>query len=278
MIRTFEKITEQKVTKRLDKLEETIAAYHTEILSLDVKFTKRCEAIEETLDNKADASKVDELKSTLDEYEEKIDKIVEKKADVSKLEDLKKRCDEQEQKIAELTDETKNYIEAIKREQLSRDAYNKRFNLLVHGLEENPDNDWETRTQTNSIFRNFLTEALQLEKANDLKVVDVHRLPQHPLKTNGVKVNRPIIFKLANNNDKVMIMQRLKFLKTYNQDREKDSKSQVFVTEHLPNELYQQKKKLLPLYKEARRNQKQATWMIKNGEYCLLIEGKRAFN
>ena len=86
----------------------------------------------------------------------------------------------------------------------------------MHGLEENTDNDWETRTQTNSIFRNFLTEALQLEKAIDLKVVDVHRLPQHPLKTNGVKVNRPIIFKLANNNDKVMIMQRLKFLKTYN--------------------------------------------------------------
>ena len=63
----------------------------------------------------------------------------------------------------------------------------------MHGLEENPDNDWEIRTQTNSIFQNFLTEPLQLEKANDLKVVDVHRLPQHSLKTNGVKVNRPII-------------------------------------------------------------------------------------
>ena len=112
----------------------------------------------------------------------------------------------------------------------------------MHGLEENPDNDWETRTQTNSIFRNFLTEALQLEKANDLKMVDVHRLPQHPLKTNGVKVNRQIIFKLASNNDKIMIMQRPKFLKTYNQDREKDLKSQAFVTEHLPNELYQQKR------------------------------------
>ena len=111
-----------------------------------------------------------------------------------------------------------------------------------------------------------------------MKVIDVHRLPQHPLKTNDVKVNRPLIFKLANNNDKQMIMQRLKFLKTYNQDREKDSKSQVFVTEHLPNDLFQQKKKLLALYKEAQRNKKQATCMIKKGEYCLLIEGKRAFN
>ena len=69
MIRTFEKIIEQKVTKCLEKLEETIATYHTEILSLDVTFRKRCEAIEEILDNKVDASKVDELKSTLDECE-----------------------------------------------------------------------------------------------------------------------------------------------------------------------------------------------------------------
>ena len=73
IIRTFEKIIEQKVTKRLDKLEETIAAYHTEISSLDVKFTKRREAVEEILGNKADASEDDELKSTLDENEEKID-------------------------------------------------------------------------------------------------------------------------------------------------------------------------------------------------------------
>ena len=89
MIRTFEKIIEQKVTKRLDKLEETFAAYHTEILSLDVKFIKRCEAIEEILDNKADASKVDELKSTLDDYEEKIDKIVEKRLTSANLKILK---------------------------------------------------------------------------------------------------------------------------------------------------------------------------------------------
>ena len=41
-----------------------------------------------------------------------------------------------------------------------------------------------------------------------------------------------------------MIIQRLKFRKTYNQDREKNSKSQVFVTEYLPNELYQQKKEV----------------------------------
>ena len=122
MIRTFEKIIEQKVTNRLGKLEETIAAYHTEILSLDVKFIKRCEALEEILDNKTDAREVDELNSTRNEYEEKTEKIAEKKADVSELEELKEWCDEQEQKIAKFTNEIKNYLEAIKRERLSRDA------------------------------------------------------------------------------------------------------------------------------------------------------------
>ena len=48
--------------------------------------------------------------------------------------------------------------------------------LVVHGLEENSDNDWETRAQTNRIGRNFLTEALRLEKVHDLKLVDLHRL------------------------------------------------------------------------------------------------------
>ena len=61
----------------------------TEVLSLDVKFTKRCEGIEEIFDNKADASKVDELKSTLDEYEEKIDKIAEKRLTSANLKILK---------------------------------------------------------------------------------------------------------------------------------------------------------------------------------------------
>ena len=79
VIRIFEKIIEQKETKRLDELEETIAAYHAEILSLDVKFTKRCKAIEEIIDNKAGASEVDKFNGTLDEHEEKIDKIAEKK-------------------------------------------------------------------------------------------------------------------------------------------------------------------------------------------------------
>ena len=60
MTKTFEKMIEQKVTKSLDKPKETITAYHTKILSLDVKFTKRFETIKEILDDKNDASEVDE--------------------------------------------------------------------------------------------------------------------------------------------------------------------------------------------------------------------------
>ena len=49
-------------------------------------------------------------------------------------------------------------------------------------LRENPDNDLVTGARTIRIFRNFLTETLQLDKERDLKLVNLHRLPQHHFK------------------------------------------------------------------------------------------------
>jgi len=67
------------------------------------------------------------------------------------------------------------------------------------------------------------------------------------------RINRPIVFKLAGNNDKQLIMNGLKNLRRFNVIRqdENSNASKVYVTEHLPKILYEQKKRLLPLYKEA---------------------------
>jgi len=81
----------------------------------------------------------------------------------------------------------------------------------------------------------------------------------------GAKINRPIIFKVGNNYDKQYIIKCLKYLKTYNVDQERKSTNKVFVTEHLPKELYQQKKRLIPAFKEAQHNNKSTPWTIKNG-------------
>jgi len=179
-----------------------VATYHAEILNIENNLAARCDSIEAAIDTKVDASEV---------------------------ETLRQQCDEQEQKISELSFQFKAYFENVKREQLSRDAYSKRFNFLIHGLEETSNNDWETRKQTDVIFRKFLSERLKIDNPKDFpKDFPLHRLPQHPIKSKqGTKINRPIIFKVGNNYDKQYIMKRLKYLKTYNVDRKRKSMNKV---------------------------------------------------
>ena len=111
-----------------------------------------------------------------------------------------------------------------------------------------------------------------LTKSVSLMSIGFHNT--HCLKT--VKINRPIIFKLAGNN-KQMIMLSLKNLRRYNETRlEESSKAnKVYVTERLPKPLYQQKKQLLPHYKKARSENKRASWCIQDGGYCLYVDGKK---
>jgi len=75
-----------------------------------------------------------------------------------------------------------------------QECYNKRLNLLVHGIEDSP---WETREQTKDKLNQFFIEGLKLDTKKH-SFVDLHRLPQRPVTTDGVKKARPIIFKLSN--------------------------------------------------------------------------------
>ena len=86
-----------------------------------------------------------------------------------------------------------------------RESYSKRLNLLIHGLEERKI-EIETKQQTKSIFKTFLTETFELE-INAVNIVDLHRLPQHPIKKNGLRINRPIIVKVLTTFDKDIILQ-----------------------------------------------------------------------
>ena len=157
-----------------------------------------------------------------------------------------------------------------------RELYSKRLNILIHGLNESKE-AWET-TQTKTVITNFFTEGLEID-LNSLSLVDCHRLPQRPIFKQRQKVTRPIIFKLANAFDKRFILKAASKLKKYNmQDsghsissNEKTSKS-VYITEHLPHLVYQQKKKLLPLFKEAKNKKEPTKWAIVDGNYCLYIK------
>jgi len=153
-----------------------------------------------------------------------------------------------------------------KQDQIAKDTYSKRFNLLIHGLKENKDKAWETREEMEEIFLKFLTEGLGLSR-NDITLADIHRLSKQPVYSNNIKVDRPIIFKLTNAFDNNKIKNCRKLLKKFNekQNNRSSAPSYVYVSDHLPKE---------PLiYKKAREENKQATLSVQNGQYCWYVQG-----
>jgi len=71
----------------------------------------------------------------------------------------------------------------------------------------------------------------------------------------------------------------LKHLKQFNEQRRVSSPrfNYVFATEHLPKQLQLQKKKLVPLFKAAREENKKTVWKVEDCEYRLYIDGEQAY-
>ena len=146
---------------------------------------------------------------------------------------------------------------------------------MIHGISESSDNVWETRQQTEKLFRKFIAEGLQIQDSNSIKLADIHRLPQHPIyDSDKRKINRPMIGKFMDIFNKQNFVKNLKHLKEYNEKRPPTTKY-VYTTEHLPIELQRQKKKLIPLYKKAKEENKKTVWKIVDCEYCLFVDDVR---
>ena len=124
-----------------------------------------------------------------------------------------------------------------------QELYDKRLNILIHGIEEDGNNVWEKREKTIEKFAEFLEKGLKIENPDDVEFVDIHRLPQHPVNNRGKTFHRPMIVKLLTMNDKNLIFKKLKNLKAYNIEKMqgRDFNSYVYVSEHLPVTFQQQK-------------------------------------
>ena len=137
-----------------------------------------------------------------------------------------------------------------------RESYSKRLNLLIHGLDETKE-AWETKTQIKSTLAKFFQEGLDLD-LNSISLVDCHRLPQRPIIKQRQKITRPIMIKPTNAFDKSEIFNSASNLKKYNQQLSGSSatngrsRKSVYITERLPQQLYHQKKKLLPSSKKQK--------------------------
>ena len=103
-------------------------------------------------------------------------------------------------------------------------------------------------------FQNILKDGLKIDEPDVIEFVDIRRLPQHPISSKGKAINRPIIVKLLTLEDKNLIFKSTRNLKDFNGKRKRDDKTSppIYVTEHLPKKFQEQRKLLLPYYKEAK--------------------------
>ena len=100
-------------------------------------------------------------------------------------------------------------------------------------------------------------------------------MPKQPVLKNGKKIHRPIV-KLTNLFDKQLIYKSLKNLKLYNNELNLKPRFRgyIYITDHLPIEMLQQKKKLLSLlFNKARKEGKRTSWKVVADEDRLYIDG-----
>ena len=230
-------------------MEKHFASFEIQLNEIDKKFSERCGKLE------ADVSALDLNINRIGNLASEIETEM-----VSKFEILDEKLKAAEVKNNVLLQK----IKSIKHENVMRESYDKQFNILIHGLDEI---EHETKPQTKAIFETFLMEALGLEP-DAVRIVDLHRFPQHPVTKAGKKVTRPIIVKVLTAFDKSIICENVN-LKAYNDGKE----NTAFITDHLPKLFYKQKQMLMPDFKAAKG--KKRTWGTYDGKYCLYVENKR---
>ena len=145
---------------------------------------------------------------------------------------------------------------------------------MIHGLKEQDSNVWETREKTGKTVREFFHNALNIKNSEVIKFADIYRMPKQPVLKNGKKIQQPIIVKLTNLFDKQHIYSKsLNNLKLYNNKLNLKPRfpGYIYVTDHLPIEMLQQKKKLFPSFNKARKEGKRTSWKVVANEYRLYI-------
>ena len=237
-----------KLNKKLDKVLEAISM-----------LTSRIDNLEKTL--LTVGARIDELEKKSNEKFEDIHICLNSKTDKDEVEELKIRLSILEEKNKQL--ETTAVM---------KESYEKRFNILIHGIPENSDNPWEAPIETLDRIHNFMNEGLKISNPMAIQLADYHRLPQRPLFKDGVRVNRPIIIKLMNAADKRHIFANVKHLKSYNQNKKMLNHSMVYITDHLPKLFQEERKLLMPYFKKANSLKKKTIWRAENGHYYLYVD------
>ena len=130
---------------------------------------------------------------------------------------------------------------------IEKDSYDRRLNILIHGIDEEVN---EQNLQTRQKFEDLLNCTVEID-SKSIPIVDLHRLPQFSTQKNYKhRTPPPIIVKLQTAFDKRLIFSQLGKLKNLTNNTKEPHP--VFLTNHLPKLHYKQKKSLMDKFKEGR--------------------------
>ena len=168
----------EKLNNRLDVKDEKFKKFHTKLQNMKTSFNAKICELEEAIEKKADTILVENFDNRLN---------------------LLEKANHDQELTA-----------------LMQESYEKRLNILIHGLDENSNTPWEKNEEIVQIVNDFL-RGLQITNPESIPLVDMHRLLQRPIFRKGIRVKRPIIIKLTKVADKRLIYSRLRNLKCYNE-------------------------------------------------------------
>ena len=113
-----------------------------QLIEIESKLNLRCDNIEDRLNHSVDLNSFEALKIRLNHVEDSIE--------------LKsKKLETVTGQILQLEDHLRKFKAETEKDLLAKELYYKRLNRLIHGIDENIDTAWETRTETEKKIENF---------------------------------------------------------------------------------------------------------------------------
>ena len=113
-----------------------------QLIEIESKLNLRCDDIEDRLNHTVDLNSFEALKIRLNYVEDSIE--------------LKsKKLETVTGQILQLEDHLRKFKAETEKDLLAKELHYKRLNILIHGIDENIDTAWETRTETEKKIENF---------------------------------------------------------------------------------------------------------------------------
>ncbi len=176
------------------------------------------------------------------------------KEDISSLQEDVSNLQEE---VSKLTDQLKVSIGRITRAEKERDdlkeqllqmeARMMRDNLVFYNIDEEVD---EPVHDCRGILNHFLKKEMKISD-QDMAKIGYDRV--HRMGKKGANKRRPIVAKFNPVDGKRIVMEHIKNL---------DRKKKFGVNDQLPRELESRKKKLMPVFKDAKKEKQQPKWQL----------------